>query len=332
MPSVANPTSWLIFTFAVLGLLALDLGVFHRRPHAVSLREAGTWSAVWIALAGVFAGYIYFSAGSDRALEFTAAYLIEKSLSVDNLFVFVAIFGAFAVPAQLQHRVLFWGVIGALVLRAIFIALGAVLLQHFHAIIYIFGGILLFTAYRLLREKEGHEANPQNSAAYKLFRRFIPSTDDYHGNHMVVRQNGKLLATPLLAVLVVVEVSDVIFAVDSIPAVFAVTGDPFIVYTSNVFAILGLRSLYFLLADVVHRFRFLKLGLVAILSFVGVKMLIVDFVKVPIVLSLAFIALTIVIAVVASILIPLPEAEAKAPPSPLPTPDDLKNAPSQPQH
>jgi tellurite resistance protein TerC len=279
----------------------------------VSLREAGIWSGVWIALAGVFGVFVYVTLGSQRALEFAAAYLVEKSLSVDNLFVFVAVFGAFAVPPQLQHRVLFWGVIGALVLRAVFIALGAVLLEHFHAIIYVFGAILLITAYRLLREKAGHEAHPQNSAAYKLFQRFIPSTKDYHGNQMLVREGGRLLATPLLAVLLVVEVSDVIFAVDSIPAVFAVTDDPFIVYTSNVFAILGLRSLYFLLADVVHRFRFLKLGLVGILTFVGVKMLISDFVKVPIALSLAFIALTLVIAVVASLLIPAPESELGKP-------------------
>ncbi len=314
MQSVATPTSWLVFSVAVLGLLALDLGVFHRRPHAVSLREAGTWSAVWIALAGLFGVFVYMTFGSQRALEFAAAYLVEKSLSVDNLFVFVAVFGAFAVPPQLQHRVLFWGVIGALVLRAVFIGVGAVLLEHFHAIIYVFGAILLVTAYRLLREKAGHEAHPQNSTAYKLFQRFIPSTKDYHGNHMVVRENGRLLATPLLAVLLVVEVSDVIFAVDSIPAVFAVTDDPFIVYTSNVFAILGLRSLYFLLADVVYRFRFLKLGLVGILSFVGVKMLLTDFVKVPIVLSLAVIALTLTIAIVASLLIPpAPAAELGKP-------------------
>jgi tellurite resistance protein TerC len=336
MHSVANPTSWIIFTVAVLGLLALDLGVFHRRPHAISLREAGTWSAVWIALAGLFGGYIYFQFGSERALEFSAAYLVEKSLSVDNLFVFVAIFGSFAVPPQLQHRVLFWGVIGALVLRAIFIALGAVLLEHFHAIIYVFGAILLITAYRLLREKPGEEANPQKSAAYKLFQRFIPSTHDYHGNHMLVRVNGRLLATPLLAVLLVVEVSDVIFAVDSIPAVFAVTDDPFIVYTSNVFAILGLRSLYFLLADVVHRFRFLKLGLVGILSFVGVKMMIADFYKVPIVFSLAFIALALAIAIVASLLIPVPESEKQALKHPVPAPDAPKPGPelepSRPHH
>jgi tellurite resistance protein TerC len=311
MHSVATPTSWLVFSVAVLGLLALDLGVFHWRPHAVSLREAGTWTAVWIALAGVFGVFVYLTLGSQRALEYAAAYLVEKSLSVDNLFVFVAVFGAFAVPPQLQHRVLFWGVMGALVLRAVFIAVGAVLLEHFHAVIYVFGAILLLTAYRLLREKAGHEAHPQNSAAYRLFQRFIPSTRDYHGNHMVVRENGRLLATPLLAVLVVVEVSDVIFAVDSIPAVFAVTEDPFIVYTSNVFAILGLRSLYFLLADVVHRFRYLKLGLVGILAFVGVKMLISDFVKVPIVLSLAFIALTLLLAILASLLIPVPEADLR---------------------
>jgi tellurite resistance protein TerC len=311
MHSVATPTSWLVFSVVVLGLLALDLGVFHRRPHAVSLREAGTWTAVWIALAGVFGVFVYLTLGSQRALEYAAAYLVEKSLSVDNLFVFVAVFGAFAVPPQLQHRVLFWGVMGALVLRAVFIAVGAVLLEHFHAVIYVFGAILLLTAYRLLREKAGHEAHPQNSAAYRLFQRFIPSTRDYHGNHMVVRENGRLLATPLLAVLVVVEVSDVIFAVDSIPAVFAVTEDPFIVYTSNVFAILGLRSLYFLLADVVHRFRYLKLGLVGILAFVGVKMLISDFVKVPIVLSLAFIALTLLLAILASLLIPVPEADLR---------------------
>jgi len=312
------------------------LGVFHRQAHAVKLKEAAIWSGIWISLAGAFGAYIYFHFGSERALEFSAAYLIEKSLSVDNLFVFVAIFSAFAVPSQLQHRVLFWGVIGALVLRAIFIALGAVLLEHFHAIIYVFGGILLITAYRLLREKPGHEANPQNSAAYKLFQRFIPSTHDYHGNHMLVRVDGRLLATPLLAVLIVVEVSDVIFAVDSIPAVFAVTEDPFIVYTSNVFAILGLRSLYFLLADVVHRFRYLKLGLVGILSFVGVKMIIVDFYKVPIVLSLAFIALALALSIVASLLIPVSEAEKAALKHPDPGPDAPKPSPelepSRPQH
>ncbi len=291
---------WIGFNIFVLAMLALDLGVFHRKAHAVSLREALTWSGVWIALAIAFNIGLYFWMGPGPALEFTAAYLIEKSLSVDNIFVFVLIFSAFAVPAVYQHRVLFWGVLGALVMRGVLIFVGAALLKEFHWIIYLFGAFLLFTGIKMAlpaRKEKDITDNP----VLKLARKLLPVSDSYEGDKFLLRRGGQWVATPLFLVLLLVETSDLIFAVDSIPAIFAITTDPFIVYTSNVFAILGLRSLYFVLAGVVEKFYYLKLGLAAILSFVGAKMLLIDVFKIPVALSLAVIVGILAVAVIASL-------------------------------
>jgi tellurite resistance protein TerC len=301
--SVGSPIHWIAFLVFVLAMLALDLGVFHRHPHAVKVKEALTWSVVWISLAGVFGVLVYFLFGQERALEFAAGYVIEKALSVDNLFVFVVLFTAFQVPLASQHRVLFWGVLGALVMRAGFIAAGSVLLARFHWLMYLFGGFLVFTAFKLWREKPGGAPgeSPLDGKVYKFLARVIPTSATLDGQRFFTRQNGRLLATPLFLVLVLVEVTDLIFAVDSIPAVFAVTNDPFIVFTSNVFAILGLRSLYFVLADFVQRFHYLKPALALVLGFVGVKMLLMGWVKVPIWLSLGFICCTLAGAVLLSV-------------------------------
>jgi tellurite resistance protein TerC len=300
--SVGSPIHWIAFVAFVLAMLALDLGVFHRQAHAVKVKEALTWSLVWIALAGVFGGLVYFMFGQDRALEFAAGYVIEKALSVDNLFVFVVLFTAFKVPQTSQHRVLFWGVLGALVMRAMFIAAGSVLLARFHWLMYLFGGFLVFTAFKLWREKPGEapEESPLDGKVYKFLARVVPTSATMDGQRFFTVQNGRRLATPLFLVLVLVEVTDLIFAVDSIPAVFAVTSDPFIVFTSNVFAILGLRSLYFVLADFVQRFHYLKPALALVLGFVGVKMLLMGWVKIPIWVSLTFICATLAGAVLLS--------------------------------
>ena len=288
---------WVAFNVFVLGMLALDLAVFHRKAHAVSLREAFIWSVVWITLALIFNSGIYYFWGAEKALEFLAGYLIEKSLSVDNLFVFLVIFSYFAVPAMYQHRVLFWGILGALVMRAIFIATGAALLTAFHWMIYVFGGFLIITGIKLLLTGD-HKLEPEKNPAVRLLRRIMHVTNEYHGQRFFVRKDRRLWATPLLLVLVVVETTDVIFAVDSIPAIFAITMDPFIVYTSNVFAILGLRALYFLLAGIMDMFRYLKVGLSFVLCFVGVKMMIVDLYKIPIGVSLG-VALSIFASLIA---------------------------------
>lgn len=303
MPEASPQTSialWIGFNAFVLAMLALDLGVFHRKSHEVGVREALTWSAVWVTLALVFNAGLYFFRGPTPALEFFTGYLIEKSLSVDNIFVFALLFSYFAVPKLYQHRVLFWGVLGALVLRAFFIVAGAALLAKFHWILYVFGGFLILTGAKMALFSD-KEMDPAENPVLKLIKRLIPVTPEYHGKSFFVRQGGKLWATPLFLVLVLVETTDVIFAVDSIPAIFAVTRDPFIVYTSNVFAILGLRSLYFLLAGVMGKFRYLKLGLAAVLVFVGIKMTAVDFVKIPGLVSLGVIALCLTVAVVASL-------------------------------
>lgn len=302
---------WVGFNLFVLGMLALDLGVFHRRAHAVTLREAGIWSAVWVALALVFNGLIYWAWGTEKALEFLTGYLIEKSLSVDNLFVFLMIFSYFAVPAVYQHRVLYWGIVGALVMRGIFIATGVALLNAFHWMIYVFGGFLIITGIRLMFSTD-KEVEPERNPILRMVRRLLPVTTRYHGQSFFVRLEGRIWATPLLLVLVVVETTDVVFALDSIPAIFAVTRDPFIVYTSNVFAILGLRALYFLLAGVMEMFRFLQIGLAFVLTFVGCKMLIAEFYKIPIGISLGVVASILAIACIASLLFPKKE-EAAAP-------------------
>jgi tellurite resistance protein TerC len=302
---------WVGFNLFVLALLAIDLGVFHRKSHTVSIKEATIWSVVWISLSLLFNLGIYFFwdaiapndaySNSEAALAFLTGYLIEKSLSVDNIFVFVLLFTFFGVPAAYQHRVLFWGIIGALIMRGTLIAVGAVLLKEFHWIIYIFGAFLVYTGFRMASHKET-ELNPDQNILLRIFRKIMPVTETYEGDKFFIRRAGRLLATPLFVVLLVVESTDLVFAVDSIPAIFAVTDNPFIVYTSNVFAILGLRSLYFLLAGVVDKFHYLKLGLSVVLVFVGIKMLIVDLYKIPVGLSLAFIATILTTSIVASLI------------------------------
>lgn len=299
---------WVGFNLLVFVMLALDLGVFHRKAHAVSLKEATIWSAVWISLALLFNAAIWFWMGSGPAMEFLTGYLIEKSLSVDNIFVFVLIFTYFGVPAAYQHRVLFWGVLGALLMRAALIFAGAALLERFHWIIYVFGGFLLVTGIKMALQRN-EAIDPGSNPAIRLFRRFVPMTDTYEEDRFVVVRQGARYATPLLMVLVLVELSDLVFAVDSIPAIFAVTRDPFLVYTSNVFAILGLRALYFLLAGVVNLFRFLKLGLAVVLSFVGVKMLLIDIYKIPIGISLGVIIAVLTLSIVLSLAIPQREEQ-----------------------
>jgi tellurite resistance protein TerC len=291
---------WIGFNLFVLAMLALDLGVFHRRAHAVSLKEASIWSVVWITLAMIFNAGLYFFAGSEPALQFFTGYLIEKSLSVDNIFVFVLLFTFFKVPAPFQHRVLFWGILGALVMRGMMIALGVVLLETFHWIVYLFGAFLIFTGIRMAFHKET-ELHPEHNPLLRLVRRVVPVTNDYERDRFIVRRAGQVLVTPLLLVLLVVETTDLIFALDSIPAIFAVTRDPFLVYTSNIFAILGLRSLYFVFANVMSKFYYLKLGLAVVLSYVGVKMVLADIYHIPTALSLAVIAVVLAVAVVASI-------------------------------
>ncbi|MFN8640063.1 MAG: TerC family protein [Dehalococcoidia bacterium] len=291
---------WIAFNALVLALLAIDLGVFHRHAHEVSRREALAWSAVWIGLALVFNAGVYWISGFERGLEWTTGYLIEKSLSVDNVFVFLLLFSTFGVPVAYQHRVLFWGILGALVMRGALILVGAVLLERFHAVIYVFGGLLIVTGLRFLRDQSGHP-DPRQSAVLRIARRFIRISDAYDGQRFWTRRNGLLYATPLFVVLLLIEVTDLVFAVDSIPAIFAVTNDPFIVYTSNVFAILGLRALYFVLGGYLEGLRYLKPALAAILVFVGAKMLLVDLVKLPPLLSLLVIALILGVAVLASV-------------------------------
>jgi tellurite resistance protein TerC len=292
------------FNVFVLAMLALDLGVFHRKSHVVSTREAIGWTVAWITLAMLFNLGIWYFSGAQKALEFTAGYLIEYSLSVDNIFVFALLFSYFAVPAQYQHRVLFWGILGALIMRAMMIAAGSVLIAKFAWIIYVFGAFLILTGLKMIFKKE-EEIHPERNPVVKWFKRLMPVTSDYRGDKFFVRENGVRMATPLFVVLLLVEVSDVIFAVDSIPAIFAVTRDPFIVYTSNVFAILGLRSLYFALAGVMDKFHYLKIGLGVVLTFVGVKMFLGHTAyKIDTPVSLAVIAAVLASAVVASLVWP----------------------------
>jgi tellurite resistance protein TerC len=303
MDSIGTPALWVGFTAFVLAMLALDLGVFHRKAHTVGMREALVWSVVWIGLALAFNGGIYALAGPERALEFLTGYLIEKALSVDNLFVFLVIFSYFAVPRALQHRVLFWGIVSALVMRAVFIVAGAALLQRFHWVMYVFGAFLVFTGIKLLSQRSG-EIHPERNPVLRLFRRIVPAVPDYREARFGVREKGRWHATPLLMVLVMIEATDIVFAVDSIPAIFAITSDPFIVYTSNIFAILGLRALYFLLAGMLGKFRYLKVGLGLVLAFVGIKMLVMDWVKFPVALSLGIVGGLLALSVGASLLFP----------------------------
>jgi tellurite resistance protein TerC len=305
---------WIAFNVFVLGMLALDLGVFHRKAHAVTMREAGIWSVVWIALAMVFNLGIYFAWGQEKALEFLTGYVIEKSLSVDNLFVFLMIFQYFATPSQYQHRVLFWGILGALILRAIFIATGAVLLSNFHWMMYIFGAFLVMTGIKMYLQGD-EKIEPERNPVVRLFERWVPISKAYDGQKFFIRREGRIHATLLMLVLIVVETTDVIFAVDSIPAIFAITQDPFIVYTSNVFAILGLRALYFMLAGIMEMFVYLKVGLSFVLCFVGAKMMLVDIYKIPIGASLAVIGGVLLLSIAASWLIQ-PQKTAARPHTP----------------
>jgi tellurite resistance protein TerC len=294
---------WAVFAGIVLTLLALDLGVFHRKSHEVHFREALTWTGVWIGTALLFNLGVYIWMGPQPALEFLTGYLIEYSLSVDNVFVFALIFSYFAVPAAYRHRVLFWGILGALVFRAIFIAGGIALMERFHWLVYVFGAFLVVTGIRMALEKD-KEIHPERNPVIRLFKRLMPVTDRYDGNRFFTVQNAKRVATPLFVALLVVEVSDLIFAVDSIPAILAITRDPFIVYTSNVFAILGLRSLYFALAGIMKLFHHLHYGLAVILSFVGVKLMLSGVFKIPTGISLGIVFGVLALSVIASLLWP----------------------------
>jgi tellurite resistance protein TerC len=303
---------WAAFGGLVLAMLALDLGVFHRKDHEVGPREALAWSAVWVALALGFAGYVAVRHGGVAGIEFLTGYVIEKSLSVDNIFVFVVIFGALGIPARHQHRVLYWGILSALALRGVMIAGGAALLERFHGIVYVFGGFLVLTGVKLLLAR-GVASHPERSRAFRLLTRVVPGTARFDGHRFSTVEGGRRVATPLFFALVAIELTDVVFAVDSIPAIFAVTRDPFIVFTSNIFAILGLRSLYFLLAGAVERFTYLKPSLAVVLLFVGAKMALVDVVKLHPVVSLAVVLGILATGVVASALRPRS-------PRPVPTP------------
>lgn len=298
---MSNFAALSLFTLFVLGLLTLDLGVFHRRAHTVTIREATIWTVVWIVLSLAFNAGLYFVRGHQAALEFLTGYILEKSLSMDNVFVFAVIFTYMAVPSVAQHKVLFWGVLGALVMRAIFIAAGAALIARFHWVLYIFGVFLLVTGVRLFSKGE-EEVHPEKNPVIRLAKRYLHVTRDYEGTRFFVWREGRLKVTPLFIVLLLVETTDVIFAADSIPAVFAVTIDPFIVYTSNVFAILGLRALYFVLAGAILKFRYLRPGLALVLIFVGLKMLIASVYKIPILVSLAVITAILAVAIGASLL------------------------------
>ncbi|MBM7231275.1 TerC family protein [Dietzia cinnamea] len=291
---------WFAVIAFIVVMLAIDL-VAHRRAHVIGVKEAATWSAVWIALGVGFGAIVWAVWGADFGQQYFAGYLIEKSLAVDNVFVWAIIFAHFAVPPQFQHRVLFLGVLGALIFRGIFIAGGAVLIANFSWVLYIFAAFLLYTGFRMIRQRDEH-LNPDQSRVLGAFRRFVPMTDTFHGQRLLVRKGGLIMATPLLAVLVLVETTDIVFAVDSIPAIFAVTDEVFLVFTANAFAILGLRAMYFLLADLVHRFVYLKIGLALVLMWVGVKMLLkIDVFYIPTPLSLAVIATILTVSVVASL-------------------------------
>jgi len=292
---------WIGFTLFVLAVLALDLGVFHRRAHAVSFKEALGWTTVWVTLALLFGAGVWRLAGKDKALEFYTGWLIEYSLSADNVFVFALIFSYFAVPPAWQHKVLFWGILGALVMRLVMIGAGVALIRHFSWVLYLFGAFLLFTGIRMA-VRRSEQIHPEQNPVVRWFRRCVPMTRDYHEASFVVQEGGRRLATPLLVVLVCVEATDLMFATDSIPAIFAVTLDPFIIYTSNVFAILGLRSLYFVLAGAMNLFHYLKLGLGVVLSFIGVKMLLVHTAwKIDTLPALMVVATVLALSIVASL-------------------------------
>lgn len=290
---------WIGFSLFLITMLALDLGVFHKHSHIVEFKESIIWSSVWIGLALIFNIGIFYFAGNIKGMEFLTGYLIEKSLSIDNIFIIALIFSYFGVPREYQHRVLFWGVIGALIMRAILIALGSTLIKEFSWIIYIFGAFLVITGVKMYFQNQ-QSIHPDKNPLVILFKKFFKVSTEYSGEKFFIKEKGKLIATPLFIVLLLVETTDLIFAVDSIPAIFAITQDTFIVFTSNAFAILGLRSLYFALSGIMHKFYYLKAGLSVILVFVGIKMMLVDIYKIPIGISLGFITLVILISVYAS--------------------------------
>lgn len=296
-----HPLVWLGFGVFVLAMLALDLGIFHRKSHVTGLKEALIWSAVWIGLALLFNLGIYHWHGGEKALQFFTGYVVEFSLSVDNLFVFLLVFGYFKVPDTYRHKVLFWGILGALAMRGIFIAAGITLLEKFHWIIYLFGLLLVASGIKMALQKD-REIHPGQNPVLRLFCRFMPVTTSYAGGNFFVRQNGRLFATPLLTVLLILESTDLVFAVDSVPAVLAITPDPFIVYTSNVFAILGLRSMFFVLEGIMNRFHYLHYGLSAVLVFVGLKMLLAGFYVIPTWISLLVIVGILSVSVMASLI------------------------------
>ena len=293
--------SWIIFAVVVGGLLAIDLFVFHREAHTVRMREAAMWVGIWVTLGLAFGGWIFLTMGATKGAEYLAGYLIEYSLSMDNVFVFAVLFGYFAVPPKYQHRLLFWGVLGAIVFRAIFILAGTALLESFHFVVYVFGALLLFTAWRMVYAG-ADQVDPGQNPVLRLLRRFVRITDDYEGQRFFVRRESVLWATPLFAALVAVETSDIMFAIDSVPAILAITTDTFIVFTSNAFAIMGLRSLYFLLAGLIDRFEYLKYGLAALLAFAGVKMLLSDVFHIDVWVSLGIIIGILGVSVVVSLL------------------------------
>jgi TerC family integral membrane protein len=297
---------WIAFIIFVVGMLALDLGVFHRRSHAVKVREALLWSLMWIALALLFNLGVFWYYGHQAGIQFLTGYLVEKSLSVDNLFVFLLIFNYFQVPSSYQHKVLFWGIFGALIMRGIFIFAGIALIQKFHWVLYLMGVFLVLTGIKLVFEKE-KEIYPEKNPLLRLFRKLMPVTSAYEGDRFFVKRDLRYFATPLFIVLLVIETTDVIFAVDSVPAVLAISLDPFIVFSSNIFAILGLRALYFALSGMMAMFHHLHYGLSAILVFVGIKMLVAAYYEIPILWALAFIGVVLAISIVASIIWPHPE-------------------------
>ncbi len=303
MHSIGTPISSLVFVIVVVFLLIIDLGLFHRRVRAVSLKESLFWTAVWISLSLCFGGWVYRRFGAQPGLEFFAGYLIEYALSVDNIFVFILIFSYFKVPSRLHHKILFWGILGALAMRATFILSGAALIRRFEWILYLFGAFLIYTGFKMLRQGEA-EVEPGRNPVVRRFQKWVPMVADYSSGQFSIKQAGKRYATPLALVLITVETTDLMFATDSIPAIFGVTTDPFIVYTSNICAILGLRSMYFLLAAVVSRFAYLGAGISIVLMFIGAKMLLADLCRIPIALSLAIVAAILSGSVILSLLRP----------------------------
>ena len=312
MQQIGTPLQWGVFFTLVAIMLALYLGVFHRKERRITLRESVFWSVFWTVLALVFNYWIYYKYGSQPGIEFLTGYVIERSLSFDNIFVFIVIFNYFAVPAQYQHRVLFWGILGALISRGVFIAMGAALIERFEWMIFVFGGFLVYTGVKILVQKET-EVHPEKNPVVKLFQRFVPLTPRYHGKRFFAMENGRRVATPLMLVLVVIEATDIVFAVDSIPAIFAITRNQFIIFTSNIFAILGLRALYFLLAGLMHKFRYLGFGLGLVLAFIGAKMLTHNWVHIPTSWSLGIVLGILTLAIVASLLRPMDPSEVADP-------------------